>query len=57
MRSILVAVSLALSASAASAQQRAVYGPDGKYRGSVFDYGRSQTYTDRNSHFAGSAIN
>src|SRR5215471_16470489 len=33
-----------------------VYGPDGKYQGSVFDYGRTQTYTDRNGQFTGSAI-
>jgi len=34
-----------------------VYGPDGKYQGLVFDYGKTQTYTDRNGHFTGSAIN
>src|SRR5215471_14899734 len=33
-----------------------VYGPDGKYQGSVHDYGRMQTYTDRNGHFATTAI-
>ena len=39
------------------AQQTPIYGPDGKYQGSVFNYGRTQTYTDRNGHFSGSAIN
>ena len=34
-----------------------VYGPDGKYQGSVFDYGRTQTCTDRNGHFNGSSVN
>src|SRR5215831_14222752 len=33
-----------------------IYGPDGKYQGSVFDYGRTQTYTDRSGHFTGSAV-
>jgi hypothetical protein len=35
---------------------RPVYGPDGKYQGSVFDYGKTQTYTDRNGRSAGSSI-
>ena len=39
------------------AQQTPIYGPDGKYQGSVFNYGKTQTYTDRNGHFSGSAIN
>src|SRR5262247_4936079 len=34
-----------------------IYGPDGKYQGSVFDYGRTQTYMDRSGHFTGSAVN
>jgi len=34
-----------------------IYGLDGKYQGSVFDYGRTQTYTDRNGHFVGSSVN
>ena len=42
---------------AARAGETPVYGPDGKYQGSVFDYGRTQTYTDRNGQFTGSAIN
>ena len=25
--------------------------------GSVFDYGRTQTYTDRNGYFVGSSVN
>jgi hypothetical protein len=29
----------------------------GKYQGSVHDYGRTRTYTERNGHFTGSAIN
>jgi hypothetical protein len=41
----------------APAGETPIYGPDGKYKGSVFDYGRTQTYTDRNGHFTGSAIN
>src|SRR5262245_43167598 len=43
--------------SPARAGERPIYGPDGKYQGSVFDYGRTQTYTDRNGHFVGSSIN
>src|SRR5262245_22646091 len=38
------------------ADETPIYGPDGKYQGSVFDYGRTQTYTDRNGRFTGSAI-
>src|SRR5262249_61154116 len=34
----------------APAGETPIYGPDGKYKGSVFDYGRTQTYTDRNGH-------
>src|SRR5262249_25560523 len=30
---------------------------NGRYQGSVFDYRRTQTYTDRNGHFTGSAVN
>jgi hypothetical protein len=41
----------------AGAGETPVYGPDGKYQGSVFDYGRTQTYTDRNGQFTGSAVN
>ena len=42
---------------AARAGETPIYGPDGKYQGSVFDYGRTQTYTDRSGHFTGSAVN
>jgi hypothetical protein len=31
--------------SPARAGERPIYGPDGKYQGSVFDYGRTQTYS------------
>jgi hypothetical protein len=56
---ILVAAFLAAGYALAHAQSREtlVYGPDGKYQGSVFDYGRTQTYTDRDGHFTGSAVN
>jgi hypothetical protein len=46
-----------IAATAARAGETPIYGPDGKYRGSVFDYGKTQTYTDRNGHFVGSSIN
>jgi hypothetical protein len=39
------------------AQQTPIYGPDGKYQGSVFNYGKTQTYTDRNGKFVGSSVN
>jgi len=42
---------------AARAGETPVYDKDGRYHGSVFDYGRTQTYTDRNGHFNGSAVN
>ena len=42
---------------AARAGETPIYGPDGNYQGSVFDYGKTQTYTDRNGHFSGSSIN
>jgi hypothetical protein len=41
----------------ARAGETPIYGPDGKYQGSIFDYGKTQTYTDRNGHFTGSSIN
>lgn len=50
-------VFMAMRPAPAMAQQTPIYGPDGKYQGSVFNYGRTQTYTDRNGHFSGSAIN
>jgi hypothetical protein len=56
---IIVVLAAAVTATAARAQshQTPIYGPDGKYLGSVFDYGRTQTYTDRNGHLTGSSIN
>jgi hypothetical protein len=41
----------------APAGETPIYGPDGKYQGSVFDYGKTQTYTDRSGDLTGSAIN
>jgi hypothetical protein len=48
-----------LTATAAHAQshQTPIYGPDGKYQGSVFNHGKTQTYTDRHGQFTGSAVN
>ena len=56
---ILVAAFLAAGYALAHAQSREtpIYGPDGKYQGSVFDYGKTQTYTDRSGQFTGSAVN
>jgi hypothetical protein len=44
---------LRLEATARAAKEAAPL----KYQGSVHDYGRTQTYTDRNGQFTGSAIN
>jgi hypothetical protein len=52
-----VALAVMVATSRAQSHQTPVYGPDGKYQGLVFDYGKTQTYTDRNGHFTGSAIN
>jgi hypothetical protein len=41
----------------ARAGETPIYGPDGKYQGSVFEYGKTQTYADRNGYFTGSAVN
>jgi hypothetical protein len=41
----------------AHAGETPVYDANGHYAGSVFNYGKTQTYTDRNGHFTGSAIN
>ena len=59
MKKIFVVIAFACLVTTANAQshQMPVYGPDGKYIGSVHDYGRTQTYTDRNGQFTGSAIN
>jgi hypothetical protein len=54
---LLVAAFLAATLALARAGETPIYGPDGKYQGSVFDYGRTQTYTDRNGQFNGSAVN
>jgi hypothetical protein len=59
MKRMIITIVAAVMATAAHAQshQTPIYGPDGRYQGSVFNYGKTQTYTDRNGHFAGSAIN
>jgi hypothetical protein len=56
---LLVAVFLAASYALAHAQshETPLYDKDGRYSGSVFDYGRTQTYTDRSGQFNGSAVN
>jgi hypothetical protein len=51
------AVVMTVKIISARAGETPVYGPDGKYQGSVFDYGKTQTYTDRNGQFSGSAVN
>ena len=43
--------------SRARAGETPVYDANGHYAGSVHDYGKTQTYTDRSGHFTGSAIN
>jgi hypothetical protein len=55
----LAAAFLAAGYALAHAQSREtpMYDKDGRYQGSVFDYGRTQTYTDRNGQFNGSAVN
>ena len=59
----LIALSLAFAIvftvhtiSRAQNHQTPIYDKDGKYQGSVFDYGRTQTYTDRNGQFTGAAV-
>ena len=54
---VLAAMVLATSVRVARAGETLVYGTDGKYQGSVHDYGRTQTYTDRIGQFTGAAIN
>jgi hypothetical protein len=58
---VTIAIALAIVVTVKVIQARAgetpVYDKDGKYSGSVFDYGKTQTYTDRNGHFNGSAVN
>jgi len=41
----------------AQSHQTPIYGADASNQGSVYDYGKTQTYTDRNGHFSGSAVN
>jgi len=57
MVAVACAIALALTMAMSRAGETPIYGPDGKYQGSVFDYGRTQTYTDRSGHFNGSAVN
>jgi hypothetical protein len=54
---IAAAIVVAVKVIQARAGETPIYGPDGKYQGSVFDYGKTQTYTDRNGQFTGSAVN
>ena len=54
---MIMVAALALTMAMSRAGETPIYGPDGKYQGSVFDYGKTQTYTDRSGHFTGSAIN
>src|SRR5262245_28834465 len=57
MVAVACAIALALTMAMSRASETPIYGPDGKYQRSVFDYGRTQTYTDRSGHFTGSAVN
>ena len=41
----------------AQSRETPIYDKDGRYVGSVHDYGRTQTYTDRDGRFNGSSIN
>jgi hypothetical protein len=43
--------------SRARAGETPVYDANGHYAGSVHDYGKTQTFTDRSGRFTGSAIN
>ena len=52
---VAIAIALALTMAMSRAGEAPIYGPDGKYQGSVFDYGRTQTNTVRSGHFTGSA--
>jgi hypothetical protein len=54
---IIFFLKMLIAGASAQSRETTVYGPDGKYQGSVFDYGRTQTYTDRNGQFTGSAVN
>jgi hypothetical protein len=54
---IAAAIVMAVKVIQARAGETPLYDKDGRYNGSVFDYGRTQTYTDRNGQFNGSAVN
>jgi hypothetical protein len=53
---IALAIVVVIKAIQARAGETPVYDKNGHYQGSVFDYGKTQTYTDRNGHFNGSAV-
>ena len=53
----IVMVLIAIGSSKGHAGETPMYDKDGRYQGSVFDYGKTQTYTDRNGQFTGSAVN
>jgi len=57
MVAVVCAIALALTMAMSRAGETPIYGPDGKYQGSVFDYGRTRRYTDGSGHFTGSAVN
>jgi hypothetical protein len=56
-----IAIVLVVLTIAAHAQvlgkETPIYGADGKYQGSVHDYGKTQTYTNGSGQFNGSSIN
>jgi hypothetical protein len=56
---ILAAAFLVAGYALSYAQSREIpmYDANGHYAGSVFNYGRTQTYTDRRGQFTGSAVN
>ena|SRR5215475_6560716 len=53
---VIIPLMLLAFCSLAHAQQTPIYDKDGKYQGSVFNYGKTQTYTDRDGKFSGSAV-
>jgi len=54
---IIFAVCNTIHQARAEERETAVYDANGSYAGSVHNYGKTQTFTDRNGHFSGSAIN
>jgi hypothetical protein len=57
---MIVAIALLMASCAlarAQSSQTPIYDSNGHYAGSVHDYGRTQTYTDRNGRFTGSSVN